>query len=126
MSASHTNTGLARSRSLRAGKSTLTAPPQSTTAPATASQAQIPSSTSHVSHFLTNLRLLDLNLEADWPDITPSTFAVKDVGGQKKRIHCTEWALFQLFMLWDREEAQNVSCASRLSDDRSRRQLARD
>jgi hypothetical protein len=62
-----------------------------------------------VSLFLTNLRLLDLDLRPDWPDINPLTFTAKDVAqGQKKRIQCVEWALYQLFCLWDPEEARNV------------------
>lgn len=69
------------------------------------------SNTSHVSNislFLTNLRLLDLDLLPDWPDINAATFSVKDAAqGQKKRIHCVEWALFQLFNLWDPEETRN-------------------
>jgi hypothetical protein len=62
-----------------------------------------------VSLFLTNLRLLDLHLRPDWPDINPLTFSAKDAAqGQKKRIQCVEWALYQLFCLWEPEEARNV------------------
>lgn len=64
---------------------------------------------SNVSLFLTNLRLLNLDLEPDWPDINSLTFTTKDVAqGQKKRIQCVEWALYRLFCLWDSEEARNV------------------
>ncbi|OMP89019.1 hypothetical protein BK809_0005740 [Diplodia seriata] len=57
--------------------------------------------------FVTNLRLLDFDLCDDWPDITVQTFATKDAQqNQKKRIQCTEWALFRLFELWDREETR--------------------
>ncbi|KAH8204863.1 hypothetical protein TruAng_000902 [Truncatella angustata] len=103
MSSHQANTGLARMRSLRLpGKSPLTAPKPTTGA------AHIPSTTSHVSLFLTNLRLLDLDQEADWPDISPATFSAKDAaGGLKNRIQCVEWALYHLFMLWDQEEARN-------------------
>ncbi|KAI0011247.1 HAUS augmin-like complex subunit 6 N-terminus-domain-containing protein [Xylariaceae sp. FL0662B] len=103
MSLNQTNTSLARTRSLRIpAKTTLTA---SHVAP---SSVQIPSSTSNVSLFLTNLRLLDLDLESDWPEINPATFSAKDAaGGQKKRIQCVEWALYQLFSLWDYPETQN-------------------
>ncbi|KAH8911165.1 hypothetical protein BR93DRAFT_908021 [Coniochaeta sp. PMI_546] len=63
---------------------------------------------SNVSLFLTNLRLLNLDLEPDWPDINSLTFTTKDVAqGQKKRIQCVEWALYRLFCLWDSEEARN-------------------
>ena len=69
-------------------------------------------SASNVGLFLTNLRLLDLDLLEDWPDITLQTFAsTKDSAGQgqKRRIQCVEWALYRLFCLWDPEESQNVS-----------------
>ncbi|KAI8956129.1 HAUS augmin-like complex subunit 6 N-terminus-domain-containing protein [Xylaria longipes] len=101
------NSSLARTRSLRApAKPNLTAPPTST-APIN-KPAQIPTCTSNVLLFLTNSRLLDLDLESDWPDITPTTFSTKDaVGGQKKRIQCVEWALYRLFSLWDHNDAQN-------------------
>ncbi|KAI8630659.1 hypothetical protein F5Y19DRAFT_428534 [Xylariaceae sp. FL1651] len=107
MSAVHSNSSLARTRSLRApGKSTLTAP--QTSASSINSSAQIPTCTSNVLLFLTSLRLLDLDREPDWPDITPTTFSAKDAsGGQKKRIQCVEWALYQLFLLWDHSDAQN-------------------
>ncbi|EFX05287.1 hypothetical protein CMQ_3356 [Grosmannia clavigera kw1407] len=66
---------------------------------------QAPLSPSNVSIFLTNLRLLDLDLEPDWPDITARTFSTKDAGqGQKRRVQTVEWALYQLFCLWDPEE----------------------
>lgn len=64
--------------------------------------------------FVTNLKLLDLDLLPDWPGISPETFSTAGVPsaqaqGQKKRIQCVEWALFQLFALWDPEETANVS-----------------
>ncbi|EGS21679.1 uncharacterized protein CTHT_0035450 [Thermochaetoides thermophila DSM 1495] len=63
---------------------------------------------SNVALFLTNLRLLDLDLLPDWPDISVETFSGKDaVQGQKKRIQAVEWALYQLFALWDPEETRN-------------------
>ncbi|KAI0841387.1 HAUS augmin-like complex subunit 6 N-terminus-domain-containing protein [Hypoxylon sp. FL0890] len=106
MSLQQANTSTARTRSLRvSAKTALTA---AQPAPATITSAQVPCSTSNVALFLTNLRLLDLDLEPDWPGITLATFSTKDVaGGQKKRIQCVEWALYQLFTLWDYEETQN-------------------
>ncbi len=81
-----------------------------------AKPSTIPSTTSHVSLFLTNLRLLDLDLLPDWPDISSHVFSQKDTAGQgqKKRIQCVEWALYQLFALWDPEETRNVRCSSLL------------
>ena len=92
------NSSHARSRSLRSNTLTLK-PPVGLTTPT----IHGPSS---LALFLTNLRLLDLDLRNDWPDITPSTFSTRD---QKKRIQSVEWALYQLFVLWDPEEARDVS-----------------
>ncbi|OAA66812.1 hypothetical protein SPI_01388 [Niveomyces insectorum RCEF 264] len=80
----------------------------SATLAVSSSLAAVPIPTSNMSIFLTNLRLLDLDLRPDWPGITARTFSAKDaVGqGQKKRIQCAEWALYQLFCLWDPEEAK--------------------
>ncbi|KAK4238554.1 HAUS augmin-like complex subunit 6 N-terminus-domain-containing protein [Achaetomium macrosporum] len=67
-----------------------------------------PTAPSNISLFLTNLRLLDLDLHPDWPDINALTFSTKDAAqGQKKRIQSVEWALYHLFVLWDPEEARN-------------------
>jgi hypothetical protein len=58
---------------------------------------------------LANLRLLDLDLREDWPEITPRTFNTKDTQqNQKQRIKCTEWILYRLFELWDPEETRDV------------------
>ncbi|CAK7214404.1 hypothetical protein SBRCBS47491_002131 [Sporothrix bragantina] len=68
---------------------------------------------SNVAVFLTNLRLLDLDLLPDWPNISARTFSAKDVpstassqNGQKRRIQSVEWALYHLFCLWDPDEAR--------------------
>jgi hypothetical protein len=99
MSSSTSNSSHSRSRSLRSN--TLKA--LSTTI------AQPPSGPSNVTLFLTNLRLLDLDMRDDWPDITTLTFSTKDAQqNQKKRIQSVEWALYQLFALWDPEESRNV------------------
>jgi hypothetical protein len=67
-----------------------------------------PTAPSNLSLFLTNLRLLDLALHPDWPDISILTFSTKDAThGQKKRIQAVEWALYHLFRLWDPDEARN-------------------
>ncbi|KAK3306763.1 HAUS augmin-like complex subunit 6 N-terminus-domain-containing protein [Chaetomium strumarium] len=67
-----------------------------------------PTAPSNISLFLTNLRLLDLDLRPDWPDINALTFSTKDAAqGQKKRIQSVEWALYHLFVLWDPDEARN-------------------
>lgn len=63
---------------------------------------------SALSLFLTNLHLLDLDKLPDWPGICVETFVTggSSAQGQKKRVHCVEWALFQLFALWDPEETK--------------------
>ncbi|KAI2628337.1 HAUS augmin-like complex subunit 6 N-terminus-domain-containing protein [Xylaria nigripes] len=106
MSSYKPNSALARSQSLRTNpKSTLTAPVKLTSP--TTKTAEIPACTSNVNLFLTNLRLLELDLEPDWPDLKPTTLSAKDAGGgQKKRVRCVEWALYRLFSLWDSNDAQ--------------------
>lgn len=61
--------------------------------------------------FLTNLRLLDLDLADDWPDITPATFA-GTTQNHKRRVQAVEWALYRLFEIWDPEETASVCCNS--------------
>jgi hypothetical protein len=48
--------------------------------------------------FATSLRLLNLDLLPDWPGITTSSFGQQDA---RARIRCTEFALYQLFKLFD-------------------------
>ncbi|KAK8176020.1 HAUS augmin-like complex subunit 6 N-terminus-domain-containing protein [Phyllosticta citrichinensis] len=51
---------------------------------------------------VTNLRLLDLDLLDDWPQITVQTFTTRDAAqNQSKRVNCVEWALYRLFEIWD-------------------------
>lgn len=105
------NTLLSRTRSTRLHAAGSSKPIATSTneAPAASKHATTTATASHISLFLTNLRLLDLDLLPDWPDINSLTFTNKDVAqGQKKRIQCVEWALYQLFLLWDPEEARNV------------------
>ena len=104
--ASTSNSSLARSRSLRGGAA-------STLKPIITSTPQIPAGPTNITLFLTNLRLLDFDLRDDWPDITALAFSTKDSQqNQKKRIQCVEWALYQLFALWDPEETRNVPLES--------------
>ncbi|KAH7324748.1 HAUS augmin-like complex subunit 6 N-terminus-domain-containing protein [Stachybotrys elegans] len=69
-----------------------------------------PGTVSSLSVFLTSLKLLDLDLLPDWPGISAQTFATTGPAaatqGHKKRVQCVEWALFQLFSLWDPEETK--------------------
>ncbi|POS87623.1 hypothetical protein EPUL_000846, partial [Erysiphe pulchra] len=61
---------------------------------------------SNVTLFITNLRLLNLDLREDWPDIQSHTFSSKNgQQNQRHRIRCVEWALYQLFTLLDPEAA---------------------
>ena len=98
------NTSLSKAKGLRG-------PVSSTLKPPPPSQQQSPAATGplHVIIFLTNLRLLDLDLRDDWPGITAVTFSTKDVQqNQKKRVQCVEWALYQLFAIWDPEDTRDV------------------
>ncbi|RFU77068.1 hypothetical protein TARUN_5152 [Trichoderma arundinaceum] len=62
-----------------------------------------------LSLFLTNIKLLDLDLLPDWPGISAETFAASGttLQDQKRRVQCVEWALYQLFVIWDPEETAN-------------------
>jgi hypothetical protein len=105
------NASLSRGRSLRLPASNTLKPPPS-------SQQQPPTipGPSNIALFLTNLRLLDLDLQEDWPGITALTFSSKDAQQNlKKRIQCVEWALYQLFSIWDPEETRDVSRIFHLS-----------
>lgn len=53
---------------------------------------------STISLFITNLRLLNLDLLPDWPNIAVSSLGNQDA---RTRIKCTEYALYQLFRLHD-------------------------
>ncbi|KAF2278632.1 uncharacterized protein EI97DRAFT_393194 [Westerdykella ornata] len=59
--------------------------------------------TSDIRLYVTNLRLLDLDLRPDWPGITVQTFSSKNAD-QKQRIGGVEWSLFRLFEIWDPHE----------------------
>ena len=66
-----------------------------------------------ISTFLTNLHLLDLDRHEGWPRIDASAFTRKNtLQNEKIRVHCVEWALFQLFNIWDPEETKNVRIAT--------------
>lgn len=117
----------ARTRSLRAAAPSLNRHQQSSnnassttmaTATATRRTQAGPESSiqgpSPLSLFMTNLRLLDLDLLPDWPGISAATFSVTGSGtgaaqAQKRRVICVEWALFRLFEIYDAEETRTVS-----------------
>ncbi|KAH8729007.1 HAUS augmin-like complex subunit 6 N-terminus-domain-containing protein [Phaeosphaeriaceae sp. PMI808] len=74
----------------------------------TKTQLLNPIPVSDVKLFATTLRLLDLDLLDDWPDITVQTFSARNAD-QRQRISATEWALFRLFEIWDpKETAQKL------------------
>lgn len=84
-------------------------------APATQSPTEKHAGPSHVALFLTNLRLLELDQRKDWPEIDAATFSTKDSQQNiKKRIQSVEWALYQLFCIWDPRDAREVSRAKHL------------
>ena len=68
-----------------------------------------------VALFVANLRLLDLDLRSDWPSITEKTYDTKDaLQNQKRRIACTEWALYRLFECHDPVVTRKVrTCVDR-------------
>ncbi|KAM0273876.1 hypothetical protein ACHAQH_008171 [Verticillium albo-atrum] len=97
MASAPPNSLLARSRSLRSASNKVQTT-VSTTAPP---RAPSPTISPNISIFLTNLRLLDFDSYPDWPGFDTQTFAL-----QKKRVQSIEWALFQLFALWDPDETR--------------------
>ncbi|KAF3356791.1 COPII coat assembly protein sec-16 [Verticillium dahliae VDG1] len=111
MASAPPNSLLARSRSLRSA-SNRNPPVAAATATATATPqaAATPTITPNLSIFLTNLRLLDFDSYPDWPAFDAQTFAI-----QKRRIQSVEWALFQLFALWDPEETRVATASRRVS-----------
>ena len=73
----------------------------------TKAQTPNPLPASDIRLFVTNLRLLDLDLRSDWPGITVQTFSARNAD-QKQRIGGTEWALFRLFEIWDANDTAQV------------------
>lgn len=61
----------------------------------------------HLDVFITNLKLLCLDQLEDWPGISPRTLSPSSQN-QRQRIRLVEWALYQLYNIWDAEGAQNV------------------
>lgn len=101
-----------RSKSLRApgGDSFLKRPaPIASTSILAHSKQEHYNGPSHLTLFLRNLRLLQLDLAEGWPDITAETFSTRDNQQNiKKRIQSVEWTLYQLFCLWDPKDAHEV------------------
>lgn len=62
---------------------------------------------SNLELFLANLRILDLDLLEDWPQISAQTFG-SSAAGLKRRVQAVEWALYHLFSLWDPQETHSV------------------
>ncbi|KAJ5604541.1 hypothetical protein N7510_009695 [Penicillium lagena] len=64
------------------------------------------SSPSHLTVFIRNLRLLQLDQQPDWPVISLRALSPSSQN-HRQRIRLIEWALFHLFAIWDLEETQN-------------------
>jgi hypothetical protein len=59
--------------------------------------------------FVRCLRLLDLDLLEDWPEITEDTFSTAPAKQNlQARIKCVEWSLYRLFELWSPSETRDV------------------
>ncbi|CAG8220323.1 unnamed protein product [Penicillium olsonii] len=61
---------------------------------------------SHLGLFVKNLRLLRLDQLEDWPGISLRALSPSSQN-QRQRIRLVEWALYQLYVLWDLEGAHN-------------------
>jgi hypothetical protein len=94
---------------------------QSSAASAIARTSSIKTNTgspqSDIKLFVTNLRLIDLDLRPDWPNITVQTFSSRNAD-QKQRIGGVEWSLFRLFEIWDPQETSQVESHSSLQQTR--------
>ncbi|GIJ88821.1 hypothetical protein Asppvi_007749 [Aspergillus pseudoviridinutans] len=55
---------------------------------------------SHTCVFIRNLKLLQLDLQPDWPDVTVHSLSPSSQN-QRQRIRAVEWALYHLVALWD-------------------------
>ncbi|KAL6812909.1 HAUS augmin-like complex subunit 6 N-terminus domain-containing protein [Trichoderma sp. SZMC 28013] len=88
---------------------TLEIPPSAAPAESNASSGLNVAGPASLSLFLTNIKLLDLDQLPDWPEISAETFAASGttLQDQKRRVQCVEWALYQLFVIWDPDEAAN-------------------
>jgi HAUS augmin-like complex subunit 6 N-terminus len=70
---------------------------------------------SNIATFLRCLRLLDLDLREDWPDVTEQVFSSKNSQQNlQQRVKYVEWGLYRLFEIWDPTYTKDVRCASRL------------
>jgi hypothetical protein len=59
--------------------------------------------------FVRCLRLLDLDLLEDWPEITEDTFSTAPAKQNlQARTKCVEWSLYRLFELWSSSETRDV------------------
>ncbi|OJJ42733.1 hypothetical protein ASPZODRAFT_29052 [Penicilliopsis zonata CBS 506.65] len=56
----------------------------------------------HGAVFVRNLKLLQLDQQEDWPNISTRTLAPSQQN-QRQRVKAVEWALYQLFSIWDPE-----------------------
>ncbi|KAJ6125704.1 hypothetical protein N7523_003324 [Penicillium sp. IBT 18751x] len=61
---------------------------------------------SHLTIFVRNLKLLQLDQREDWPDITVRSLSPSSQN-QRHRVRLVEWALYYLCTIWDPENAQN-------------------
>ena len=59
---------------------------------------------------LKNLRLLDLDEEFDWPEISPTTFSAADsIKFLHKRLYSAAWIFYKLFELYDPVATKQVT-----------------
>lgn len=101
-----------RTRSDRVGAPAATTPRRPLSMhgrPAPASPTKAAPSAS-IPTLLTNLRLLDLDLVDDWPELTLATFSGA-TQNHKRRVQAVEWVLYRLFEIWDPEETASVGAA---------------
>ena len=86
--------------------SSMPAPAQ----PSTAILSSMWPASGNIPTYLRCLRLLDLDLQDDWPSGTDALFSAKtSQQSLQQRVKFVEWSLYRLFEIWDYAYARDVS-----------------
>ncbi|GAB7362988.1 hypothetical protein MBLNU230_g3283t1 [Neophaeotheca triangularis] len=89
---------ISASKPAHQGHKRTSSKPITTTTTTTTAKAD---ETALVNLYLTDLRLLNLDLLPDWPHIVTSHFLPQTGHATRTRLTSTEWSLYQLFRLYD-------------------------
>ena len=74
-----------------------------------ATPTKIPNAMPTGESLVKNLRLLDLDEEFDWPQVTSKTFAAADsIRNLSKRTYAAGWIFYKLFELFEPKKTKTV------------------